>query len=124
MKKFKIAFYVSTVLLSLSMLLSAYFELSMAQPAVEVLKHLGYPDYFNYILGTAKILGVIGIWQSRVYFIREWAYAGFFFDLFAAIYSHSQSGDPISMMMPAIINLLILIVSYVSFKQLNTKSVK
>ena len=45
---------------------------------------LGYPKYFIVFVGVAKILGVIGILIPGYPRIKEWSYAGLFFDLTAA----------------------------------------
>lgn len=111
-------YYISTVLLSLSMLLGAYFDATQHPNAVEGMVHLGYPAYFATIIGVAKFLGVIGIWQNKVKFLREWAYAGFFFDILGALASHLYVGDALPMLAPALISLVIVLVSYTSFRKL------
>ena len=45
---------------------------------------LGYPVYFFYILGFWKVLGAIAILVPRYPRLKEWAYAGIFFDLTGA----------------------------------------
>ena len=116
-KKWSIAYYLSTALFSLSMLLGAYFELTGAPSATAILSHLGYPAYLLYILGVAKALGVVGIWQNKVPFLREWAYAGFFIDLIGGFTSHLAVGDGPAQYSGALINLVVLIVSYIAFKR-------
>lgn len=118
MKKTKIIYYIFTVLLSASMLMSAYFELSGDVTAQEGMIHLGYPVYLNYILGVAKILGVIAVWQTIYPTLKEWAYAGFTIDLVGAVVSILAVGDPFSMTVPALINMLFLIVSYIAYRKL------
>ena len=48
---------------------------------------LGYPLYFFAILGFWKALGAIAILAPRYPRLKEWAYAGIFFDLTGAIAS-------------------------------------
>jgi hypothetical protein len=48
---------------------------------------LGYPEYFIPFTGWAKLIGVIVILIPGFSRIKEWAYAGLFFDLIAAVYS-------------------------------------
>jgi len=55
---------------------------------------LGYPIYFLTILGTAKLLGIIALLAPGHVLLKEWAYAGFAFDLIGATASHAFSGDP------------------------------
>jgi hypothetical protein len=45
---------------------------------------LGYPMYFFAILGFWKVLGAIAILVPRYPLLKEWAYAGIFFDLTGA----------------------------------------
>jgi hypothetical protein len=48
---------------------------------------LGYPMYFFAILGFWKVLGAIAILVPRFPRLKEWAYAGIFFDLTGAVAS-------------------------------------
>lgn len=60
-------------------------------PAIptKMLSQLGYPNYVVYILGTAKFLGGIAIvFGNRFPRLKEWAYAGYAFDLGGATISH------------------------------------
>ena len=47
-------------------------------------RQLGYPMYFFAILGVWKVLGAIAILVPRFPRLKEWAYAGIFFDLTGA----------------------------------------
>ena len=51
------------------------------------MNHLGYPNYIIPFLGVAKTLGIIAILIPGFPRIKEWAYAGLFFDLAGATYS-------------------------------------
>jgi hypothetical protein len=53
---------------------------------------LGYPPYFVTILGVWKVLGVIAILVPRFPRLKEWAYAGIFFDLTGAAASCAAVG--------------------------------
>ena len=53
---------------------------------------LGYPMYFFGILGVWKALGAIAILVPRFPRLKEWAYAGIFFDLTGAALSCAASG--------------------------------
>jgi hypothetical protein len=116
-KKWNITYYIATILLSASMLLGAYFELTGAPSAVSIFEHLGYPVYLLYILGVAKILGVVGIWQGEWPVLREWAYAGLSIDLVGALASHLFVGDGPTVYGSAFLHLVVLIVSYVALKR-------
>jgi hypothetical protein len=53
---------------------------------------LGYPMYFFAILGFWKVLGAIAILVPRYPRLKEWAYAGIFFDLTGAVASVAATG--------------------------------
>ncbi len=54
---------------------------------------LGYPMYFFAILGFWKVLGAIAILVPRYPRLKEWAYAGIFFDLTGAAASVAAVGS-------------------------------
>ena len=63
---------------------------------------LGYPEYFIPFTGWAKLIGAIVLLIPGYRRIKEWAYAGLFFDLIAAVYSGiavSQTFDPLILTM-------------------------
>ena len=53
---------------------------------------LGYPMYFFAILGVWKVNGAIAILVPRFPLLKEWAYAGIFFDLTGAAASCAAVG--------------------------------
>jgi len=57
-----------------------------------VVPELGYPMYFFAILGVWKALGAIAILVPRFPRLKEWAYAGIFFDLTGAAASCAAVG--------------------------------
>jgi hypothetical protein len=57
-----------------------------------VVAALGYPMYFFGILGFWKVLGAIAILVPRFPRLKEWAYAGIFFDLTGAAASCAAVG--------------------------------
>lgn len=58
-----------------------------------VVRQLGYPEYFFGILGFWKMLGAIAILAPRFPRLKEWAYAGIFFDLTGAAVSCAAVGE-------------------------------
>jgi hypothetical protein len=81
---------------------------------VATLVHLGYPLYLMRILGLAKVLGGVAIVSGRSRTLKEWAYAGYTFDLLGAIASHLIVGDRPFAAVPAIVLALVL-TSYVQW---------
>ena len=119
MKIYKIAYYISTVLLTLLMLFSASMYLFNYEFAASAFKHLGYPVYIIYPLAIAKLLGLLAIWSNMSKSLKEWAYAGFCYDFILAWSAHYLAGDgAFGFALPAII---ILLISYVSYKLINSE---
>lgn len=88
MKKINILYWIFTGLLAFVMLMSGVQNAIVTPESVEMLtKQLGYPEYIIAFLGVAKILGAIAILVPRFPTLKEWAYAGIFFDLLGATYS-------------------------------------
>ena len=88
MKKINILYWIFTGVFGAFMLFSAIPDIMVVPEAVEyVSDKLGYPKYIISFLGVAKTLGVIAIVVPGFPRIKEWAYAGLFFDLLGATYS-------------------------------------
>jgi len=107
-----IAFWILTGLVVASQGASGVADLLKAQGLVEGVTALGYPTYILTILGPFKILGVIVLAIPGLPRLKEWAYAGFFFDFLGAALSHFYNGDGIELILPASILLAILLGSY------------
>lgn len=88
-----IAYWTTTILGPASFVIGGVLNLTQAEQVVLVMNHLGYPAYFASILGIWKLLGAIAIVIPRFPRLKEWAYAGFCFDLTAAAVSHGAVGD-------------------------------
>jgi len=67
--------------------------LVVGDPVVQVITHLGYPVYLRTILGAWKLLGLIALLVPRFPRLKEWAYAGTFFEMTGALASHVASGQ-------------------------------
>ena len=87
MKKINIAYWIVTGIFAAFMLFSSYPDIVMSPEAVTMITGLGYPKYIIPFLGVAKTLGVIVILIPGFKRLKEWAYAGLFFDLIGAAYS-------------------------------------
>lgn len=92
-KRNKIIYWIATVWLSLGMTFTGIVQLIKMKEEVDMMEHLGYPLYFLTLLGIWKILGVIAVLIPRFPLLKEWAYAGFFFAMSGAIFSHVARGD-------------------------------
>jgi len=115
MKSTKIFYWVFTILLVVLMLFSALASLKQNPDGVAMMKHIGYPYSVLTLLSIAKILGVIAILVPRFPRLKEWAYAGFTFDLVGAIYASLSVGDPISQSLPIFLGLIFVFGSYIFY---------
>ena len=118
-KRNKIIYWVSTLWLVSGMVSSGILQLfkakmdgALSPPGVFGITHLGYPVYFLTILGIWKILGVAAILTPKFPLLKEWAYAGFFFVVTGAAYSHIAVGDSMKELFPAVLLLVMTVVSW------------
>lgn len=88
MNKINLAYWIVTGLFSVFMIFSSISNVTSSPDAVAFLStHLGYPAYIIPFLGVAKVLGAIALLIPGLRRVKEWAYAGLFFDLVGALYS-------------------------------------
>src|SRR5690348_17800945 len=103
-KRSKIIYWIATIWLALGMVSTGavqLFKAKQGQGGVDMITHLGYPVYLLTLLGAWKILGVIAILIPKFPLLKEWAYAGFFFIMSAAMFSHIAMGDSVSELFPS-----------------------
>src|SRR5882762_2913949 len=115
----KIIYWIATLWLASGMLSTGALQLfkvkaegALAPPGVYGITHLGYPVYLLTVLGVWKILGVVAVLIPGFPLLKEWAYAGFFFDMSGAIFSHIAVGDPIIEIPPSLLLLILTVVSW------------
>jgi len=92
MKAKSIVYWITTILVALFMSggLTQIWQYYVNPHGV--VPELGYPMYFFAILGIWKVLGAIAILVPRFPRLKEWAYAGIFFDLTGAAASCAAVG--------------------------------
>lgn len=112
MKSLRIIYWIVTGLLSALMLFAAFNYVFFHAAIIDVFKNLGFPTYIIYPLATAKILGVLAILTKRSKRLKEWAYAGFFFNFILALSAHINASDGINAL-PAGVCLILLVFSYI-----------
>ena len=103
-----LVYWISTIIFSALMIFSAVGGLKPTQQSIQIIHDgLGYPIYFIQFISVAKLLGVIIILIPGRGRIKDWAYAGLFFDLAGAIYSGIAASGKFD---PLMLTLLIWIV--------------
>jgi len=115
----KIIYWIATLWLALGMLSTGILQLfkmqaegAVAPPGVYGITKLGYPIYFLTILGIWKILGVVALLIPKFPLLKEWAYAGFFFVMSGAVFSHIAVGDPMKEIFPSAVLLILTVISW------------
>lgn len=122
MKTNKIVYWITTSVLGLFMLFSAYAYIS--NPALAAgFTHLGFPSYFRIELAVAKVLGVLVLLIPAVPVrFKEWAYAGFGITFISAFIAHTFNQDPAAAAIAPVIALVILVTSYLFYRKTNPAS--
>jgi len=87
-----IAYWITTILVAFFISGGVTQILQFRANPHGVVPELGYPMYFFLILGVWKVLGAIAILVPRFPRLKEWAYAGIFFDLTGAAASCAAVG--------------------------------
>ncbi len=107
-KSVNIIYWTSTILFVVLILFASLGGIEPTKETIEIYHNgLGYPIYFIRFISIAKVLGCIAILipgLNRV--VKEWAYAGLFFDLTGAVYSGIAASGKFD---PMILTMLIWI---------------
>ncbi|RAW02225.1 DoxX family protein [Pseudochryseolinea flava] len=111
-KRDKIIYWIATGWLSLGMVSTGVFQLIMRNQEIDFIANLGYPAYILPLLGVWKLLGVVAILLPRFPLVKEWAYAGFFFAMSGAVYSHFAHGDAAKEFFGPSLLLLLTVISW------------
>lgn len=111
------AYWVTTILGPASFVIGGSLFLMQAQQPMDAMAHLGLAPSLLHVLGFWKILGAVVCVLPGLPLLKEWAYAGFFFELTAAAFLHIAAGDPFFaagplQVAPPLISLALVIASY------------
>ena len=114
-----IAFWIVTALFCVEMIFTAYWEWFTPQ-AAHAFARLGFPaESFRVELSLAKMLGVSALLIPAVPSrLKEWAYAGFAFNLVSALIAHASIHDVHTAFAPSTITLLFGTCSYALWRRL------
>jgi uncharacterized membrane protein YphA (DoxX/SURF4 family) len=112
MKMQTIAYWTTTVLVTAESAIGGVMDVLRLPPFVGVMGHLGYPAYFAVILGIWKILGSVAVLAPGVPRLKEWAYAGIFFNMTGAVASHLAVGDGASALVAPTVFTALLVTSW------------
>jgi len=117
-----ILYWIFTIVFAGLMIFSSVGGIGPNEKTMQIfVNYLGYPVYFIQFISWAKIAGSIAILIPGLKKIKEWAYAGLFFDLAGAVYSSiAASGKFDPMMLTMLFWIVPGIVSYVLWKKKNS----
>lgn len=124
MKRIKITYWVSTVLFAGFMLFTAVPNIMGNADSVALFTSLSMPLYMQGFIGVAKLLGSIALLVPAFPRIKEWAYAGLFFDLSGAMYAVIALGAPFTDWSFFLIFIAFEAVSYFSYHKLQKAKLK
>ena len=105
----KVLYWAATGVMCLIFLYSAYNYFFNYEMITGFFQSLGFPIWLVYPLAILKVLGVVAVLSRKSPMLKEWAYAGFFFDAAMALTAHKLAEDGAGMF--AIIALVATIVS-------------
>lgn len=118
MKKGIIAYWVCTIIIFLMEGVMPALT-SQTEMAKQGISHLGYPAYFGNILVIFKVLGALALLLPIVPAkIKEWAYAGFTFNLIFAFLSHGMVDSFTGLTYFPLVILAILWISYLQYHKI------
>jgi hypothetical protein len=118
MKATKITYWITTSLVSLSLLMAGTMYFTNPEVAAGF-AHLGFPDYFRKELGIAKIIAAFTLILPMIpRNVKEWTYAGIGIVFISASLAHAASGDPANAVIMPIVQLLIMATSYIMYTRL------
>jgi len=89
----KVIYWIATAIMCFIFLFSAYNYFTNYETMAGYFDFLNFPRWIVYPLAIAKILGVVAILSRVSPFLKEWAYAGFFFDALMAFTAHNVAND-------------------------------
>ena len=107
-----IAYWTFTLVVVFELAAGSLWNLEQIEWVRVQLNHLGYPLYFAYILGVWEIGGAAVIIAPRLPGLKEWAYAGSFFNFSGAVASHLLAGEGVRTWLAPLMFLMFLIVSW------------
>jgi DoxX-like family len=99
------------------MLFGGYAELSHSPEGEAIMRHLGYPLHVLDVLGVAKLLGALALLQPWLRTAKEWAYAGFTFNLIGACVARAAAGDSLMLIVSPLLFLTWMAFSYLFWKK-------
>jgi hypothetical protein len=112
MKGKLIAYWICTGIIAFAIGAGGVAQTLQVQQNVDGMKALGYPLHFIVELGIWKVLGALTLLVPRFPLVKEWAYAGIFFDLVGAIVTAGANGSPAFHIVAPLVLIAMLVTSW------------
>jgi len=125
MNKNKLIFRITTGLLALMYLGGGSRYFLEFQEMSDIFATLQFPRWLHPLLGLTKFMAVISLLtilfnvKANPKWLKEWTYAGIFFNGTLALIAHQMIGEPIELSVPAIMVIVLVITSRVLWGKLN-----
>lgn len=103
----KIVYYVLLVITSLLFAYSGYDKVSGDPMAVAGFMQAHLAIWFMYFIGTAEILGAIGLWIPK---LQKWAAYGLFIVLFGAVVTTAMYISAVMAIFPLVVGIALYFV--------------
>lgn len=110
-------YWVFTVPFAAFMLMAGIIELLQGPEGQEIMRHLGYPLHVLTVLGLGKTLGALALVQPWFRIPKEWAYAGFTFNLLGACVARAAAHDSTALIVSPLLFLAWMLASYVFWQK-------
>jgi hypothetical protein len=125
MNKNKLIFRITTSILALMYLGGGSRYFLEFQEMSDIYVTLQFPRWLHPLLGVTKFMAVISLLtilfnvKANPKWLKEWTYASIFFNGTLALIAHQMIGEPFELSMPAIMVIVFVIISRVSWGKLN-----
>ena len=125
MNKNKLIFRITTGLLALMYLGGGSRYFLEFQEMSDIFATLQFPRWLHPLLGVTKFMAVISLLtilfnvKANPKWLKEWTYAGIFFNGTLALIAHQMIGEPFELSMPAIMVIVLVIISRVLWGKLD-----
>jgi hypothetical protein len=125
MNKSKLIFRITTSILALMYLGGGSRYFLEFQEMSDIYVTLQFPRWLHPLLGVTKFMAVISLLtilfnlKANPKWLKEWTYAGIFFNGTLALIAHQMIGEPFELSTPAIMVIVFVIISRVSWGKLN-----
>lgn len=112
-KTARVIYWIITGFVAVTMIIAGVSYIVGFKPTVEGFAKVGFPLYAMKILGVFKVLGGLTFLFVKNRTLKEWAYAGYTFNLIGAIAAHAFTDQGY---LPAAIVLVMVLISYRQWK--------